>query len=272
MKKTKGKGSSSDAPISSQVKHVSYQQPVADAGVGSSSAIVPPAGSKRGSGSKRRSGSARGSRSSLGDKEPVDLHGVSSEFISVIHDHSAENKSLKLGNDESPIFKRTQNRPSVGDYERSDVYYGDADLVDNSEENLRFLDSHKKGVVSLERWWLTSSLGQRLLPFMLLLLIVLSLAHLIYALVCFGGIRSEWETVEDPYVCNTVECQTISNTLREDMKKDVDPCVDFYDFTCGSYTNDDEDPDAIPTRVRVTHAYLIFTPSQEAILSKPCNY
>ncbi|OUM57488.1 hypothetical protein PIROE2DRAFT_17517 [Piromyces sp. E2] len=49
---------------------------------------------------------------------------------------------------------------------------------------------------------------------------------------------TEIETViddDDENVCNTKECIDVSNNIINNMDESVNPCEDFYQFTCGNY-------------------------------------
>lgn len=36
-------------------------------------------------------------------------------------------------------------------------------------------------------------------------------------------------------VCNTIQCQRSSQSLLQSMNQDIDPCTNFYEFTCGNW-------------------------------------
>jgi len=46
---------------------------------------------------------------------------------------------------------------------------------------------------------------------------------------------------EDDNVCNTPECIEVSNKIINDMDTSVDPCDDFYQFTCGNFMKREKD-------------------------------
>jgi hypothetical protein len=146
------------------------------------------------------------------------------------------------------------------------VYYDDADLISDSKAGIA--GEHKRVGVDLERWWLASALWQRLIPFMLLVLLLITIAQLVTAIICFVGVPAELAQVEDPYVCRTQACRVVANNLKSSINPTADPCTNFYEFGCGNYNNPDESPDAIPLLIDLARALMIYSDSQEAFISR----
>jgi hypothetical protein len=147
------------------------------------------------------------------------------------------------------------------------VFYDDADLVTESRERIG-KQRARKGALELERWWLASSLWQRIIPFMLLIFLILAVFQLVFGLIALAEAPDEMKNVEDPYVCSTQPCITIAEELHSSINPKANPCEDFYEYGCGNWINIDEKPDAIPSYIDLNHALMLFSDSQEAITSK----
>ncbi|XP_034943081.1 neprilysin-like [Chelonus insularis] len=54
------------------------------------------------------------------------------------------------------------------------------------------------------------------------------------------------KNVDNQQVCTTPECQKIAQEFLHSMNKSVDPCDDFYDFTCGNWNQSSKIPGYLP--------------------------
>lgn len=49
------------------------------------------------------------------------------------------------------------------------------------------------------------------------------------------GVKSEIASKNDNFLCTTADCIRAAAHLLDSINDDVDPCEDFYQFTCGNW-------------------------------------
>ena len=71
------------------------------------------------------------------------------------------------------------------------------------------------------------------------------------------------ETDKDYDICMTKDCVTAASRIIQDMDASIDPCQDFYAFSCGGFidnTNVPADKAQVGTmsQMRVSNFYFFF--------------